>query len=204
MSTETSTDKNLGQLSPEQVNELIRSRRSIFPGTYIEQPIPRAIIEQILENANWAPNHRHTEPWRFKVFQGAALKDLSDYLADWYIQNTPEENYSEKKHQKTKAKPLKSACVIAIVMQRDEEERVPEWEEVAAVSCAVQNMWLSCTAYNIGCYWSSPKSIIKADTFLKLKEGERCLGLFYMGYHNMPKLDGKRRSIADKVEWLGE
>ena len=36
---------------------------------------------------------------------------------------------------------------------------VPEWEEIAAVSMAVQNMYLTCTANNIGCYWSSPKIV---------------------------------------------
>ena len=47
-------------------------------------------IEQILENANWAPNHKKTEPWRFKVFRGAALERLSDYLGEWYRANTAE------------------------------------------------------------------------------------------------------------------
>ena len=42
-------------------------------------------------------------------------------------------------------------------MQRDPGERIPEWEELASVACAVQNMWLSATSYGIGAYWSSPK-----------------------------------------------
>lgn len=188
-------------MEPAQVNDLIRKRRSIFPDTYINKPIDREIIEEILENANWAPNHRHTAPWRFKVFQGEALQKLSDYLSSWYQEHTPADRYSEKKYEKTKNKPLRSACVIAICMQRDPEERVPEWEEIAAVACSVQNMWLSCTAYGIGCYWSSPRSIIEAEEFLKLGEGERCLGLFYMGYHQLPDLPGKRTPIAEKVVW---
>ena len=190
------------RMSPEQVSQLLRKRRSIFPGSYTDQPIPKAIIEEILENANWAPNHKRTEPWRFKVFLGQSLNKLSDYLANWYQENTPEEKFSEIKLKKTRSKPLRSACVIAIIMQRDPKESLPEWEEVAAVSCAVQNMWLSCTAHNIGCYWSSPRSIIEADQFLKLQPGERCLGLFYMGYHNMEEVEGKRGTIEDKVEWL--
>lgn len=191
-------------ISPEKLNALIRSRRSIFPNTYIDKPIPRAIIEEILENANWAPTHRLTEPWRFKVFQEKALQRLSDYLANWYKVNTPPDQFSDIKYKKTQQKPLRSACVIAICMQRDPMERVPEWEEVAAVSCAVQNMWLTCTVNDIGCYWSSPKSIIEADEFLQLQEGERCLGLFYMGYHKLPELPGKRQPMAEKVEWWEE
>ena len=175
---------------------------SIFPKSYIDRAIPKEIIEQILENANWAPTHKMTEPWRFRVFRGRGLEQLSTYLADWYEKNTPAEKYSELKHNKTRNKALKSSCVIALVMQRDSEERIPEWEEIASLACAVQNMQLSCAAYDIGCYWSSPKSIIQADTFLQLQEGERCFGLLYMGYHDMPEIPGKRNPIAEKVKWI--
>ncbi len=188
----------------QQISELIKKRRSIFPETYTDQPIPKEVIEQILENANWAPTHKKTEPWRFKVFQAKALERLSSYLGDWYVANTPEAKFSEKKLEKTKKKPLRSACVIALCMQRDPEERLPEWEEVAALACAVQNMWLSCTALNIGCYWSSPRSILEADEFLQLGEGEKCYGLFYMGYHQMPDIAGKRSPYETKVSWFSE
>ena len=189
-------------MNSELLNDLIRKRRAIFPVSYTDKPISRELIGQILENANWAPTHRFTEPWRFKVFTGASLERLSQYLGDWYQNNTPTALFSEKKLQKTLDKPLRSACVIAICMQRDPKESVPEWEEIAAVSCAVQNMWLTCTANNIGCYWSSPKSILEANEFLKLKSGERCLGLFYMGYHKLPEIPGKRGPIGEKVEWV--
>jgi len=65
-------------------------------------------------------------------------------------------------------------------------------------------MYLTCTAYKIGSYWSSP-GIIKfpaVGEFLNLKKGERCLGFFYMGYHDMPQIEGKREPIEDKVEWM--
>jgi len=44
-------------------------------------------------------------------------------------------------------------CYIAICMQRHHE--VPEWEEVAAVACAAQNMQLVATALGVAGYWSS-------------------------------------------------
>ncbi len=186
----------------KEISTIIRNRRSIQPNLYTDKPIEQEVIEEILENANWAPNHRKTEPWRFKVFQGAALQRLSDYLGDWYETNTPEAKFSDIKLKKIRKKPLQSSCVIAICMQRDPDEKLPEWEEIAAVACAVQNMWLTCSAYGIGSYWSSPKSIITANKFLALKEGERCLGLFYMGYAQDVILTSTRRAIADKVEWV--
>ncbi len=190
--------------TPELVSELIRKRRSVFPKSYNDKPIPRAIIEEALENANWAPTHRLTEPWRFKVFIGEALVRLGDYLGGFYRNNTPPDGFSEMKFDKAKESPKRSACVIAICMQRDAEARVPEWEELAAVACAVQNMWLTCTAHSIGCYWSTPKAALEGNEFFGLGEGERCLGLFYMGYHDLPELPGKRTPIAGKTTWIFE
>ncbi|MCR9098556.1 MAG: nitroreductase [bacterium] len=188
--------------TPEQTTELIRRRRAIFPKTYIDKPIPRAIIEEVLENANWAPTHRFTEPWRFRVFTGESRARLGERLADLYKMKAQGELFSERKYEKNLQKPLRSGCVIAICMQRDPEESVPEWEEIAAVACAVQNMWLTCTAHGIGSYWSSAKALQQDREFLNLKEGERCLGLFYMGYHNLPELPGKRGPIEEKVTWM--
>lgn len=191
----------MDKIEPKLITQLIRKRRSVFPAMYKDQPIPKEILEEVLENANWAPTHRFTEPWRFKVFTGSALQELSDYLGDYYEANTPEEKFSERKLKKTRKKPLQSGAVIAICMQRDPEERVPEWEEIASVACAVHNMSLTLFAHGIGNYWSSPKSILEAKDFLHLKEGEKCLGLMYMGYFDNPGLKGKREPINDKVVW---
>ncbi len=191
-------------LTPELVSELMRRRRSIFPKTYNQKPIPRELVEEILENANWAPTHRLTEPWRFKVFMENSLVRLGAYLADFYKKNTPEADFSEAKYQKSLESPRRSACVIAICMKHDPAGGVPEWEELAAVACAVENMWLTCTSHGIGCYWSTPKAALEADEFLQLETRERCLGLFYMGYHDLPDLPGKRTPVEEKTTWYFE
>ena len=59
-------------MTPEKINELIRTRRSIYPQMMIDKPISDEIIWNLLENANHAPTHRLTEPWRFKVFTDTA------------------------------------------------------------------------------------------------------------------------------------
>ena len=64
-------------------------------------------------------------------------------------------------------------------------------------------MWLTCTANNLGCYWSSPKIISKLDSFLKLEDNQRCLGLFYIGkYAELPKRSLKKKDINEKTEWI--
>ena len=192
----------MSKLLPEQVNELIKNRRSIFPKSYIQKSIPKRIIEQVLENANWAPTHKLTEPWRFKVFRGDLLEQLGNELSEVYKTITPTEKFSEIKYKKPLKKALQSDTIIAICMQRDPKESIPEWEEIASIGAAVQNMYLTCSAYNIWCYWSSPEAIKHLNRYLNLKIGERCLGFLYMGYHEMPSIKGMRRSIAEKIEWF--
>ncbi len=183
---------------------LMRSRASIFPPMYTDAEVDEEIIREMLENANWAPNHKKTEPWRFKVFRGAARQRLADFMSSWYKDNTPAESFSDRKFKKLSTNPLRANTIIAIVLHRDPDERLPEWEEVAAVACAVQNMWLTSTAHGLGGYWSSPGLIRHMDAFLGLAANERCLGLFYVAHHQAPEIQRERGSIDDKVEWLTE
>ncbi len=180
--------------------ELIRKRRSIFPVQYNAKPISKEALEKILEAANWAPNHKKTEPWRFKVLQGNSKEALGTFLANKYQE--VEAKPKKLKIKKLLDNPSKAAAVIAICMQRDPNESLPEWEEVAATAMAVQNMWLCCTEMGIGSYWSSPGLIKYMDVFFDLNEGEKCLGFFYMGYYDEAPETGVRQPIEDKVVWL--
>jgi nitroreductase len=166
------------------------------------QPIPDTILEEVLQLAAYAPSHKLTQPWRFKIFTGEALKKLSDYLGTYYKINTSEEKFNEVKYRKTKAKPLQSSHVIVIIMQRDLLERIPEWEEIASVAMAVQNIWLGLTERGIGTYWSSPKSMTEGPDFLDLKEGEKCLGLMYLGMPKIHPITPPREHISTKIEWI--
>ena len=180
--------------------DLIKHRRSVFPAQYIDKPIAKADIEKILEAANWAPNHRMTEPWRFKVMQGDKQAQLGQFLSNTYIDITPKPK--QFKAKKLIENPKKAGAIIAICMQRDPIESVPEWEEIAATAMAVQNMWLCCTEMGIGCYWSSPSLVTYMNEFLPMNEGEKCLGFFYMGYYEGELAEQVRKPIGDKTVWL--
>ncbi|WP_031427152.1 nitroreductase [Flavimarina sp. Hel_I_48] len=178
------------------------TRRSIFPEQFTDKEVAKGDIEHILAMANWAPTHKRTEPWRFKVATGRAKEDLAEFFVSLYKENTPTEEQSDTKIEKTRSKVDKSAAVIAICMQRDPKERLPEWEEVSAVAMAVQNMWLMVTALGLGGYWSSPGTIDQMHRFFDLAEGEKCLGFFYLGHHAEEHKTGRRDPIENKVEWL--
>ena len=106
------------------------------------------------------------------------------------------------KLKKLRENPQKASAIIVICMQRNQKDLLPEWEEIAATAMAVQNMWLCSTELGIGSYWSSPGVISQMHRFFDLEHGERCLGLFYMGYSDMELMDGVRQPIQEKVTWL--
>lgn len=181
----------------------IRHRRSVFPAQYTGEPVERENIEQLLELANWAPTHKKTQPWRFKVIIGDALKRLSDYMVEYYDENTPLEVVSEIKRNKMRKNPLKAGAIIAVIMARDEQQRVSEWEELAAVSCAVQNMWIAASALGLGSFWSTPPAALNANDFLDLDNNERSLGFFYLGKISDTDIpDSERDPVAEKTEWI--
>ncbi len=179
--------------------DLIKKRRSVFPAQYNEKRIAISDIEKILEAANWAPTHKKTEPWRFKVLLGESKVKLGLFLSYKYMEI--EENPKQMKVKKLIENPKKAAAVIAICMQRDPKKSIPEWEEVAATAMAVQNMWLCCAEMGIGCYWSSPGLIKYMDEFFELNQGEKCLGFFYMGYYDGEIPKSNRNPISEKTVW---
>lgn len=190
-------------MDPISVNKLIANRRSIFPRQYNGVPVDDAIINQMLENANWAPNHGHTEPWRFVVFTGNALLELADFFQKVYKESVSDENFNQAKYKKQRDNIVQSSHVIAIIMHRQETQKIPEIEEVCAVACAVQNMHLTASAYNVGCYWSTGGPTFKPQgkAYFGLNEHDKLLGFMYVGNYDGAIPVGKRQPIVDKISW---
>ncbi len=161
------------------LKQIIERRRSIMPKEYSAAPIPDNILNEILSAADFAPNHKRTKPWRFKVYRGTAKNELGQVLAATYQQQTPPALFLEKKYLDISDKVNKSDTVLAVVINFS--GLVPQWEEVAATAMAVQNIYLTCTANNVGCYWSTPEMKDHIGSFLQLEENQKCYGLFYMG-----------------------
>jgi nitroreductase len=186
-------------------NQLIRSRRSIFPKDFSEKKVDDSIIKQMLENANWAPTHKLTEPWRFVVFSGAGLKKLADFQSECYKQvTTVKGTFDEKKYAGLKSKPLECSHIIAIGMKREEKKSLPEWEEMGAVFCAVENMYLTATAYGVACYLSTGgvTNFEEAKEFFGLGKEDKLLGFLNIGMPKGLPIEGRRKSIDEKVKWV--
>ena len=190
-----------------QFNEIVQTRRSVYPYQFEKGKIvPDEIIWQILDNANRAPTHKLTEPWRFTVFSGAGLSYFANLQTDIYRKYAGEK-FKEKKVKNLLEYPLMSSHVIAIGMKRTTAFSIPESEEIMATACAIENMYLSVNAYGLGGYLSTGgiTYLKEAKPFFDLEPNDTLIGFFYIGY---PAISGiplsKRGPVAEKVKWVKE
>ncbi len=183
------------------MKSIFSSRRSIFPIQFSDKEITDTQLNELFEAANWAPTHRRTEPWRFKVFRGDKKTELSHFLVDAYTKTTPK--FSKRKSKSIVEKINLSSVVVLICMKRDEKESVPEWEEIAATAMAVQNLWLKTTELGLGGYWSTLAYIKQIHQFTTLEENEKCSGLFYLGGFEGPMPNREPDDWRKKVQWFG-
>ena len=189
------------------INEIIESRRSTFPYQFEKgKHIPDEIIHQILENANRAPTHKKTEPWRFTIFTGEGLQRFSQMQAEIYTR------YAGDKFKDTKLLnlinyPLMSSHVIAIGMKRSKEQVVPEIEEIIAIGCAIENIYLTVNAYGLGGYLSTGgiTYLEEAKSYFDLEAEDKLIGFFYIGYPaSVPGTLSNRQPAEDKAKWVFE
>jgi len=188
----------------EEINSLIRHRRSVFPKQFVEGArVDDAIVEKIVENATWAPSHGNLQPWKFVVFTGEGLQRLAEFQSELY-KETSGEKFKEATYDTLRANPLKASHVVAICMKRDPNKKFPEVEEVCATAAAVQNIYLSVSAYGLGGYWTTGGITYneKAKPFFGLGEDDKLLGFFYIGQVAVASPDKSRAALSEKVEWV--
>ena len=188
----------------EQLNKLIKSRRSTKPRLFNGKKIDDEIVWQILQNAMWAPSHGLTQPWKYKVYSKSGLVKLADFQAELYQQMTEPEKFKPEKYERMKSNIIKSSHVIVICMERQKSEKIPEVEEIEAVACSVQNMALTAAAYDICSFWGSGGVTYTSELkqFLGLGEKDRCLGYLYLGYSDTPSTTSRRNSLEENVVWV--
>jgi nitroreductase len=184
------------------ISELIKTRRATPPKFLAKTEVSNEVIEELLENANWAPTHKNTEPWRFKIFRGEAKQKLAANIYELLISHSANASLNLQKAEKFTSGFKHVPVAIAIILERDVALRIPEWEELAAVAMAVQNMWLTATANGFGAFWSTPEFLPILSGLLNMKEGQKLLGFFYLGEIAMDYPSSGRGNVHEKTEWF--
>ena len=188
------------QARAETVLEAIRGRRNVPFQHVSDRPLCPDHLNLILEAANWAPTHKHTEPWRFVVFTGDGRRKFADALAQTY-RKTCGEAFNQKKFDKAATRSVQVGAVIAVAVAFS--GKVPRFEETLAVGAAVQNLQLAAHALGIGCSWSTPGYMSDPELtgFLGLDENMFSYGFLYLGYFESGAalLKSVRKPVDEKI-----
>jgi nitroreductase len=186
-----------------EISDVIQDRRTIHPENFSDRVVQPDMVRQILTNAIWAPTHKKTQPWRFKVYSGDGREVLLSKLKEMYHGYLGEEA-SPAKWTKMETRVRSTSVIIAMVMVRTEDVRLPEIEEVEAVSCAAQNMMLTATAYGLGSFWSSPTFLYHDNAAVDFgyKSKDKILGLMYLGYPKGDWPKSHRKPLEYVTEWV--
>ena len=187
-----------------EVREAIKSRRSI--GRVRTTPVPKEIVEEILESAVHAPNHKITEPWRFHVFMGKgrgefarARAELARILAE---SENEEEEYIAGRVSRERKKAFRAPVVIAVISEGG-RDAVETLENYAACAAAVQNMQLTAHALGLATIWRTGPMAYHPymRDFFGLEENDRIVAYLYLGYPDMTDRPRKRQPASSKTIW---
>jgi nitroreductase len=70
-----------------EFSELIKARKSIRG--YQQKPVPRELIEEIIEVAKWAPSSMNTQPWHVHVVTGEPLERIRQGNTENMLKGVP-------------------------------------------------------------------------------------------------------------------
>ena len=130
-----------------EVEEAIRTRRT--HKAYRPEPVDREQLEEILDLARWAPNHNHTNPWRFRVIGAGALERLKDAAG-------PESS--------AKLDRAPTLVVVSCALSGDE---IQDEEDLHAAACAAYIVLLAAHGRGLATYWRTATNDERAPPLRK-------------------------------------
>ena len=166
------------------VEEAIRSRRT--HKAFQPDPVPRELLDDLLELARWAPNHHLTSPWRFRVLGPGALAKLKSAAG-------PEA-----------AAKLDRAPTLVVASALRSEDPAQDLEDLCATACAVYAVLLAAHGRGLAGYWRTPGVLRTPEGLeaLGIPREERFVALIHLGWRRQEKDPPDRPAPTDYVTYL--
>ena len=105
------------------IANVIKERRSVR--TFTDKAVDKELLIELLNDATWAPNHKHREPWNCKLYIGEGRQKLVDAVLNSF---TEEERAKRGKILSDRFLSTPAQIVVYInedprQIQRDEDYR---------------------------------------------------------------------------------
>jgi nitroreductase len=187
-----------------ELEEAIQSRRSV--GRVKQDPVPKELIERILESAVHAPNHKMTEPWLFHVFTGKGRGELARARAETArlqaLSDGEDEEMAAGRISRERKKAFRAPVVIAVLCAAGRDE-VETLENYAACAAAVQNMQLTAYSLGLASMWRTGAMAYHDHMrkFFGLGEDDTIVAYLYLGYPDMGERPRRRQPASEKTTW---
>jgi nitroreductase len=168
-----------------ELEHAIRTRRT--HKAYAPEPLDRATLDELFELARWAPNHKLTNPWRFRVLGPGALERLKAAVDDPIA-----------------AAKLDRAPTLVLVSATQSGDPLMDEEDVLATATAAYVVLLAAHGRGLAGYWRTPGVLRTAAgrAALQLPDDEHVLGLLHLGHPRQEPRTPERAPVADIVEYL--
>lgn len=166
------------------VETAIRTRRT--HKAFVPEPLPRELLGELLELANWAPNHNLTVPWRFRVVGPGTLERLKLSAGS------------------VGAAKLDRAPTMVAVSCLLSGDPVQDEEDLHATAVASYIVLLAAHARGLAGYWRTP-GLLRSEAgraAVGLPPAERAVGLLYLGHPRQERPVPARPGAGDTITYL--
>lgn len=138
--------------SVDVIRSAIEARRTVHK--YRRNCIDSALLNQALQLALCAPNHRHTFPWLFRIVGTETREALLDLDRTIKPNSAAFADELTKLEQKRREKFMNPAGLV-VFAQRIVEDHFQDREDYATIACSIQNFCLFLVAKGYGSKWST-------------------------------------------------
>lgn len=138
--------------------ELTQSRRTVH--NYKTTKVEDSWVEEALELALWAPNHKLTFPWAFFWVGPRVRAELAELTIRLKESKEP---LSEIKKKATRENVLNPSHLILVGLRRSDPGRLHE--DYATLACSVQIMMSYFWEKGIGTKWSTGANYAHPETY---------------------------------------
>jgi nitroreductase len=183
------------------VEEAIRSRVSVKE--YAADPVPRSLIERLLELAVLAPNHRMTEPLEFRVLGESAKRAYGEALGGRKAAKLDDPEVARQVVEKVVRRHVSVPCMVAVLVHESEDPEIRE-EDYATAYMAIQNLSLAAVAEGVGTHIKTGAVMGEPALRDALEVGgdQRLAAIVFLGRPAELPDPKPRSAAAERTRWL--
>ncbi|HEU5303336.1 MAG TPA: nitroreductase [Gemmatimonadales bacterium] len=168
-------------------------------------PVQREVIEQLLDCAVRAPNHKLTEPWRFAVLTEGARDRFAEIRARHRLKRYTDPDGAEAQAGAEKVRrESRQTPAFIIVMTAASADEITREEDYAATMMAIANLMIAAESLGLGTYLKSGG--VMQDRGLRelagVPENFRVVGVLSLGYPAEQEIPRRRRPASELTRWV--